>query len=161
MITHKYDSTFVTLLITRAIYSAVSVSFFHYERLTGDATLYLSIAEKYIRHDFSNAIRGVFASLGPGSLHDTLEKGDPIFFEGFFEPPNKTAFVIYEDPSYARKKTWSPLESRGHFEHFINNILKNIVEGMRIYDSCSRLSLAIITIYVLFIICIVHIRSTS
>ena len=109
------------------------------------------ISSKYHRLTFSNMGRGVFASLGPESDHTTLEKGDPVFFEGFFEPPNETAFVIYEDPSYARKKTWSPLESSGLFRHFIDNFTENIFEGFRIYESFSRLSTAIIIIYILLI----------
>jgi hypothetical protein len=84
-------------------------------------------------------------------VHTTLEKGDPIFFEGFFEPPNETAFVIYEDPSYARKKTWSPLESPGLFKHYIANVTENIFEGFRIYESFSRLSIAIVIVYTLLI----------
>ncbi|MBI5740107.1 MAG: hypothetical protein HZA16_05230 [Nitrospirae bacterium] len=109
------------------------------------------ISIKYNKLTFSNMGRGVFASLGPGSTHNTLEKGDPIFFEGFFEPPNETAFVIYEDPSYARKKTWNPLESRRSFKHFLSNFTENIFEGLRIYDSFSRLSIAIVIIYILLV----------
>lgn len=110
------------------------------------------ISMKYQRLTFSNMGRGVFASLGPESVHSTLEKGDPIFFEGFFEPPNETATVIYEDPSYARKKTWSPLESPGLFKHFLANFTENIFESLRIYDSFSRLSTAIVIAYIVLIL---------
>ena len=109
------------------------------------------ISNKYGQITFSNMGRGVFVSLGPGSLHRTLEKGDPIFFDGFFEPPNETAIVIYEDPSYARKKSWSPLESRSSFKHFIDNIIENIFEGLRIYESYSRMSIAIVIAYMVLI----------
>jgi len=109
------------------------------------------ISYKYGRFTFSNMGRGVFASLAPGSEHETLEKGDPIFFQGFFEPPNDTAFVIYEDPSFAREKTWSPLESRSSFEHFITNLSKNVFEGFRIYESYTRLSIAIVIAFILLI----------
>jgi hypothetical protein len=109
------------------------------------------ISKKYNHLTFSNMGSGVFASLGPGSLHKTLEKGDPIIFEGFFEPPNETAFVIYEDPSYARKKTWSPLASQKKFKHFISNFTENIFESLRIYESYSRLSIAIVIAYILLI----------
>ncbi|MEN8262157.1 MAG: hypothetical protein ABFR82_01700 [Nitrospirota bacterium] len=109
------------------------------------------ISNKYDHLTFSNQGRGVFASLGPGSEHNTLEKGDPIFFEGFFAPPNDTAFVIYEDPTYARKKTWNPLESRSLLKHYLGNLLQNIFEGIRIYESFSRLSVAIIIAYILLI----------
>ena len=109
------------------------------------------ISVKYDRLTFSNMGRGVFASLGPESEHGTLEKGDPIFYEGFFEPPNETAFVIYEDPSYARKKTWSPLESRSSLRHFLGNLTENFFESLRIYESYSRLSIAIVIAYILLI----------
>ncbi len=109
------------------------------------------ISSKYDRFTFSNMGRGVFASLGPGSEHETLEKGDPIFFEGFFEPPNETAVVIYEDPSYARKKTWSPLESRNSFKHYMSNLSENFFESLRIYESFSRLSFAILLAYILML----------
>ncbi len=109
------------------------------------------ISNKYHHLTFSNMGRGVFASLGPESVHTSLEKSDPIFFEGFFEPPNDTAFVIYEDPSYARKKTWSPIESPSLFKHFISNLAENIFEGFRIYESFSRLSIAIVLVCILLI----------
>jgi len=109
------------------------------------------ISNKYNHLTFSNMGRGVFASLGPESEHATLEKGDPIFFEGFFAPPNETAFVVYEDPSYARKKTWSPLESRRSLRHFIGNLTENFFEGLRIYESYSRLSISIVIVYILLI----------
>jgi hypothetical protein len=49
----REKSTLYLLLGSLAIYSFFTVFFFHYERLTGDATLYISIAEKYVRGDFS------------------------------------------------------------------------------------------------------------
>jgi len=109
------------------------------------------ISNKYGHLTFSNMGRGVFASLGPGSEHETLEKGDPIFFEGLFAPPNETAFVIYEDPSHARKKTWSPLDSRDSLRHFIRNFLKNIVAVIKAYESYSRLSISIMIAYLLIL----------
>ena len=109
------------------------------------------ISKKYDHITFSNMGSGVMASLGPESLHMTLEKGDPIFFEGFFEPPNKTAFVIYEDPSYARKKSWNPLESRNSLKHYISNLNQNFFEGLRIFESFSRLSVVIFIAYLLLI----------
>ena len=109
------------------------------------------ISNKYDRLTFSNMGSGVFASLGPESSHDTLEKGDPIFFKGFFEPPNETAFIIYEDPTYAREKTWNPLESTGLFKHFISNLTENVFNCIRVYESYSRLSIAIVIIYIVLI----------
>jgi hypothetical protein len=127
----------------------ILVGFLFFSLLSG---VWISlISAKYNHITFSNMGRGVFASLGPGSEHKTLEKGDPIFFEGFFEPPNDTAFVIYEDPSYARTKTWSPLTSGSALTHFMSNFSANIFEGLRIYEAFSRLSIAIIITYILLI----------
>ncbi|MHA2220133.1 MAG: hypothetical protein ACXACY_29980, partial [Candidatus Hodarchaeales archaeon] len=95
--------------------------------------------------------RGVFSVYAPGTSHETLEKGDPIFYEGFFEPPNETAHIIYEDPSFARGTTWSPLASRRSFQHFFKIFLKNIVESIRILDSFSRLSIVILIIYIVLL----------
>jgi hypothetical protein len=109
------------------------------------------ISSKYNRLTFSNMGRGVLASLGPGSKHETLEKGSPIFYAGFYEPPNDTATVIYEDPSSAKNKLWNPLESRSSLKHFTSNLIENIFECLRIYESFSRLSIAIIIAYILLI----------
>ena len=110
------------------------------------------ISQKYDRITFSTMGRGVLAALGPGSEHETLEKGDPIFFEGFIEPPNETAFVIYEDPTYARNESWNPLESRRSFKHLLSNIAKNLFEGLRVYESFSRLAGPILIVYLLMIL---------
>ncbi|UCD34174.1 MAG: hypothetical protein JSU90_07680 [Nitrospiraceae bacterium] len=110
------------------------------------------ISSKYGRLTFSNMGRGVFAALGPESSHDTLEKGDPIFFKGFFAPPNESAIVIYEDPSYARDKTWNPLASKRLFGHFMSNFIENVIESFRIYESFSRLSTAIVISCILLIL---------
>ncbi len=110
------------------------------------------ISSKYNRLTFSNMGRGVLSSLGPESKHDTLEKGDPIFFKGFFEPPNESAFVIYEDPTYARKKIWNPLESKRSLSIYIRNISNNFFESLRIYESYSRLSVSIVIACVILIL---------
>jgi hypothetical protein len=109
------------------------------------------ISYKYGHLTFSNQGSGVFRSLGPLSAHKTLEKGDPIFFDGFFAPPNETAVIIYEDPSHARKRGWNPFESKQSFAHYTRNISENIFEAVRIYESYSRLSIAIVVIYLLLI----------
>lgn len=110
------------------------------------------ISMKYDRLTFSNMGGGVMASMGPGAGHHTLEKGDPIFFEGFFKPPNETAYVIYEDPTYARKKSWSPLKSQRALRHYVSNIAENVFEGLRITESFSRLSIPILIGYLWLIL---------
>lgn len=109
------------------------------------------ISNKYGHFTFSNMGRGVFSVAAPGSLHNTLEKGDPIFFDGFFPPPNDSAFIIYEDPSHARKESWSPLESKSALRHFVGNLTENVFECLRIYESYSRLSFTIIIAHILFL----------
>ena len=59
----KFNSSSATLIIALIAYAALMLSSHHYERLTGDATLYLSIAEKYLSGDFSNAINGYWGPL--------------------------------------------------------------------------------------------------
>jgi len=59
----KFPLSFNILIIALITYSILIATSCHYERLTGDATLYLSIAEKYIRGDFSNAINGYWGPL--------------------------------------------------------------------------------------------------
>lgn len=53
----------ITLLVAATIYSIFVVYFDHYVRITGDSTLYLSIAEKYVAGDFKNAINGYWGPL--------------------------------------------------------------------------------------------------
>lgn len=109
------------------------------------------ISKKYDQFTFSMMGKGVFSVYKPGTSHQTLEKGDPIFYKGFFEPPNDTAFIIYEDPTYARGKAWNPLESSSSLKRYIHIISANVFECMRLYESYSRLSAAIIIVYILLL----------
>jgi hypothetical protein len=59
----NFKSSFAFLLVVLIAYSVFLLNFHHYERLTGDATLYLSIAEKYVSGDFGNAINGYWGPL--------------------------------------------------------------------------------------------------
>jgi hypothetical protein len=59
----KIEFKHAVLFITLILYSCLSLSLFDYERVTGDATLYLSIAQKYVNGDFVNAINGYWGPL--------------------------------------------------------------------------------------------------
>lgn len=110
------------------------------------------ISDKYGHFTFSTMRETNFNAPGPEVVGGGLEFGVPVFTEGFFEPPNETAFVIWEDPSYLRGKPWSAWQSRTHFKHFIKLTLKNIAEGLKIFESFSSFSLFIIVAYILLLI---------
>ena len=59
----KSGRSYTALVIVLIVYSVLILTSYHYERLTGDTTLYISIAEKYISGDFSNAINGYWGPL--------------------------------------------------------------------------------------------------
>lgn len=109
------------------------------------------ISEKYGHPTFSTMRDTNFNAPGPGAMGGGLEFGVPVFYEGFFAPPNDTAFVVWEDPSYLRGTPWSALQSWTHFKHFIRLLLKNISDGLKIYEGFSTLSIAIIIAYLLFL----------
>ncbi len=109
----------------------------------------VTITNKYGHFTFSTMRDTNFNAPGPESLGGGLEFGVPVFSEGFFEPPNKTAFVIWEDPSYLRGTPWSAWQSTRHFKHFIRLTLKNISDGLKIFESFSTVSMVIIVAYIL------------
>lgn len=110
------------------------------------------ISDKYGYVTFSTMRKTNFNAPGPEVKGGGLEFGVPVFTEGFFEPPNETAFVIWEDPSYLRGKPWSAWQSKAHFIHFIKLTLKNVAEGLKIFESFSSFSLIIIISYILLLI---------
>ncbi len=111
----------------------------------------LIISDKYGHFTFSTMRDTNFNAPGPEVKGDGLEFGVPVFTEGFFEPPNETAFVVWEDPSYLRGKPWSAWQSPAHFKHFIKLTLKNIAEGLKIFEGFSTFSIAIIVAYIILI----------
>ncbi len=109
------------------------------------------IGDKYGYYTISTMRKTNFNAPGPEAMGGGLEFGVPVFTEGFFEPPNETAFVIWEDPSYLRGKPWSAWQSWTHFKHFIRLLLKNISDTLQIYETFSTLSIAIILSYLLLL----------
>ena len=112
----------------------------------------LLISDKYDHYTFSTMRDTNFNAPGPEVQGGGLEFGVPVFTEGFFEPPNEAAFVVWEDPSYLRGKPWSALQSLGHFKHFIKLVIKNIGEGLKIFESFSTFSVMIIIAYLVLLI---------
>ncbi len=110
------------------------------------------ISDKYGHFTFSTMRDTNFNAPGPDEMGGGLEFGVPVFSEGFFAPPNETAFVVWEDPSYLRGKPWSALKSWYYFKHFIRLVLKNVSEGLRIFEGFSTLSTAIIISYILLLV---------
>ncbi len=110
-----------------------------------------ALSNKYNHFTFSNMGKTNFAILSPGSQSNTLEFGQPMFYKGFFAPPNESAIVAWEDPSYIDVETWSPMDSLSTLKHFLKLILKNISEGLLFYESFSTLSVAIIIAYILLL----------
>lgn len=110
------------------------------------------IGNKYGYYTISTMTKTNFNAPGPEAMGGGLEFGVPVFSEGFFEPPNKTAFVIWEDPSYLRGQHWSPWDSIAHFKHFIRLTLKNISDGLRISEDFSTLSSAIVITSILLLV---------
>jgi len=107
------------------------------------------ISDKYGHVTFSTMRDTNFNAPGPDDMGGGLEFGVPVFSEGFFAPPNETAFVVWEDPSYLRGKPWSVFQSARHFKHFIRLTLKNISDGLKIFESFSTFSIVIIVAYLL------------
>jgi len=109
------------------------------------------ISNKYGYFTFSTMTKTNFNSPGPDAMGAGLEFGVPVFYKGLYEPPNETAFVVWEDPSFLEGNKWSPWESLTYFKHFIRLVLKNIAECLLIFESFSTLSMAIVIAYILLL----------
>ena len=109
------------------------------------------ISDKYGHVTFSTMRDTNFNAPGPEVEGGGLEFGVPVFYEGFFAPPNETAFVVWEDPSYLRGEKWSAWQSWSNFKHFIRLIIKNVSDGLKIFETFSTLSFAIILVCLLLL----------
>jgi hypothetical protein len=112
------------------------------------------ISSKYGHFTISNMGKGNFAAHAPGLPLSGFEVGGPMFHKGFLPPPNDTAISAWEDPSYIWEniESWSPFESIHNLKYFIKLSMKNIIDGILIFQSFSRLSVAIMIAYILIII---------
>ena len=107
------------------------------------------ISDKYGHLTFSNHKKTALGLLGPGTRGEGFEFGWPIFYKGFYAPPNETAVSVWEDPSYIEITPWSPWSSLSDIKYFIKHIITNIFDGLKIFESFSRLSSAIVLGYIL------------
>ena len=110
------------------------------------------ISDKYGHATFSTMRDTNFNAPGPEAMGGGLEFGVPVFSKGFYPPPNETAFVVWEDPSYLRGEKWSAWQSSTHLKHFIRLTLKNVSDSMKIFEGFSSFFLAIIISYILLLI---------
>jgi hypothetical protein len=112
------------------------------------------LSNKYGHFTISNMGKANFSGMAPGLPDTGLELGNPMFYEGFFPPSNKTAFSAWEDPSVmlSTLTLWNPVENISYLKHFLKNISKNVTECIRIFGSFSRLSYVIIVAYILILI---------
>lgn len=86
------------------------------------------------------------AIMGPQS------SGQPIHYVGLLDPPNNTAISIWEDVSYLRIRSWSTFDSIDSLKHQIKNTLKIIYRIISMLGAFSLLSLAILSMTVVYLL---------
>lgn len=59
----RFNSGTAMLIIVLLIYSALIIGSDQYMRFSADSTLYLDIAEKYLRGEFDDAVNGYWGPL--------------------------------------------------------------------------------------------------
>ncbi len=110
------------------------------------------ISAKYGYLTFSTMSKTNFNFPPPEALNRGREFNVPVFYEGFFAPPNDTAFVVWEDPSYLEGNRWKPWHSLTYFKHFLKLLFKNTVDTIKIFNDYSFLSMGIIILALLLIL---------
>ncbi len=104
-----------------------------------------TISNKYGKITIGTAGEYNYALVGP-------ESQGHFHFQGFLKPPNKTAISVWEDPSYSKMNSWSPIESWNYFKYQLKLIWENTFYTIVIYHLFSFLSSIIILLCIL--ICI-------
>jgi hypothetical protein len=105
------------------------------------------ISEKYGYPTFGNSGKYNLNEIGPLQQ----KQGSPIW-HGFIEPSNEKSSSAWEDPSYLKISSWSPLESFNSFKYEINVIKDNINKTMIYFIEFSYLSLIILVFYILLVL---------
>lgn len=105
------------------------------------------ISEKYGYLTLGTSGEYNFKEIGPIQK----DMGSPIW-HGFIKPSNKEATSAWEDPTYLKLSSWSPLQSQNSFKHEINVISGNIIKTLTFLNEFSYFSLLIILFSLLFII---------
>jgi hypothetical protein len=103
------------------------------------------ISNKYEEFTF-----GTSGKIAQGSVVSAGFQGLGVYWQGFLEPPNKTAISVWEDPSYLKSL---PREKVGRWD-FVKNQVK-ITTGLigevgKVFMDFSVLSIAVGVAYVLF-----------
>lgn len=103
------------------------------------------ISDKYGYGTIGTSGKYNYELVGPQS------QGQPMFYQGLIEPPNKSAISAWEDPSYFNMKSWSAFSSWANFQYQLNLIWLNLLKIIDILEMYSILSLIIIIGAFLFI----------
>lgn len=106
-----------------------------------------AISEKYGYLTFGTSGEYNFEEIGPVQQGS----GSPIW-HGFIEPFNEKATSAWEDPTYLKVSSWSPLESWGSFKHELGIISGNIMKITTFLNEFSYFSLLIIIFSLIFMI---------
>ena len=104
------------------------------------------ISDKY--HEITIGTSGTYNQdiIGPSS------QGHPPLYQGIIAPPNKYALSSWEDPTYFKIDSWSPLSSLKNFIFELNIIWNNIIKTGYILLGFSVLSLLILAGTLIFIL---------
>ena len=104
------------------------------------------ISDKY--HEITIGTSGTYNQnlVGPTS------QGHPPLYQGLIAPSNKYALSSWEDPSYFKMDSWSPLDSIKSFIFELNIIWKNIIKTGYILLGFSISFLLILAFTLIFIL---------
>ncbi len=105
------------------------------------------ISEKYGYLTFGSSGNYNFQEIGPVQQ----KIGSPIW-HGFIKPSNQEATSAWEDPTYLKLSSWSPLESWSSFKHELGVISSNIIKTETFLNEFSYFSLIIILFSLIFMI---------
>lgn len=78
--------------------------------------------------------------------------GHPMFYQGLFKPPNKTALSAWEDPTNHKMEPWSPFSSWNLFKYQLRLILDHFIDLLVILNVFSVFSIIIILSYLLYLV---------
>ncbi len=107
-----------------------------------------TISDKYNELTFGTTGTYNYGVVGPNSV------GHPTQYdnEGFIKPPYKDAVSAWEDPSYFKVDSWSPLKTWSYFKYQLSKIEKNFSTLLDCYQEFSYFSLLILIFCIAFCI---------
>jgi hypothetical protein len=98
------------------------------------------ISRKYHQLTFSTAGNYNYRLVGP-TIPDF-----PLYYLGFQPPADNSALSVWEDPPISTLPAWSPFSSPANFAHQVQIIKNNSAEIIKILNSWSVYSLALVTV---------------